>query len=65
MKLTRKQIDMIINNTPAALKSRQIGFQGDIFGTYQISGANWSYIAVYIDYNGGRVLVVKQFGIIL
>lgn len=65
MKLSKKQIEMIINNTPSALKGAQIGFQGDIFGMYQKSGANWCYISVYIDYNGIRVLVVKQFGIIL
>lgn len=66
MKLTKKQIDIIRLYTPAALKGRQVsGWSGYVLGTYTPAGANWSYVAKYIDYNGAPVLVVARFGEIM
>jgi hypothetical protein len=66
MKLTRKQIDVIRLYTPEELKGKQAsGWSGYTLGLYTPSGANWSYIAKYIDYNGTPVLVVTRFGEIM
>ena len=66
MKLTRKQIDIIRLYTPEELKGTQLkGWAGYTLGLYTPSGANWSYIAKYIDYNGAPVLVVTRFGEIM
>ena len=66
MKLTRKQIDTIRVYTPAELKGKQIsGWSGMTLGIFTPAGANWSYIAKYIDYNGAPVLVVTRFGEIM
>ena len=63
MKLTKKQIDIIIKNTPALLRGCPVGSCAGVeLGYYQPAGANWSYHAQYIDYNGAPVLVVTQFG---
>lgn len=66
MKLTRKQIDLIRLYTPAELKGTQLkGWTGYTLGTFAPAGANWSYIAKYIDYNGAPVLVVTRYGEIM
>ena len=66
MKLTRKQIDIIIQHTPHELKGKQISsFSGDRLGSYAPSAANWAYIAQYITHNGAPVLVVTRFGEIM
>ena len=66
MKLTRKQIDIIILYTPSELKGKQVGsWTGYKLGSHTPSNANWSYIAQYIDYNGMPILVVTQFGEIM
>ena len=63
MKLTRKQIDVIILYTPAELRGCPVqGWTGLELGYYQPANANWAYHAQYIDYNGAPVLVVTQFG---
>ena len=63
MRLTKKQIDVIILYTPAELKNKPVqGWTGCELGYYQPASANWAYHAVYIDYNGAPVLVVTQFG---
>lgn len=64
MKLTKKQIEIIRENTPKELKGLHNSFIED-FGYYQKSGANWSYLAGYVEYNGLRILVVKVFGEII
>lgn len=65
MKLTKKQIDIIRANTPDTLKGRQDFLTLADFGYYQPYGANWSYQAGFINYNGIRILVVKRFGEII
>ena len=66
MKLTKKQIDMIILYTPAELHGKAVtGWTGYELGHYRPAGANWAYHAQYIDYNGAPVLVVTQFGHIM
>ena len=66
MKLTKKQIDMIILYTPAELHGKAVtGWTGYELGHYQPAGANWAYHAQYIDYNGAPILVVIQFSHIM
>lgn len=65
MKLSKAQIKMIRENTPNELKGRQDLPTLADFGYFMPMGANWSYRAVYVNYNGLRVLVVKQFGEII
>lgn len=66
MKLSKKQIDLIIKNTPADLHGQPVrGATGYELGYYQPAGANWAYHAQYIDYNGAPILVATQFGHIL
>jgi len=63
MKLTKRQIDNIIEHTPAELKGFQKSFESD-FGWYMKRDANWSYQAGWVQHNSGFVLAVKVFGII-
>jgi hypothetical protein len=63
MKLTKRQIDTIIENTPQGLKGCHTAFECD-FGYFMPYGANWSYHAGYVRYNGSLALVVKVFGVI-
>lgn len=63
MKLTKKQIDLIIENTPADLHGQPVrGLNHGELGYYAPASANWAYHAQYIDYNGAPVLVVTRFG---
>lgn len=63
MKLTKKQIDLIISHTPAELHGKPVtGWTGCELGYYMPAGANWAYHAQYIDHNGAPILVVIQFG---
>jgi|GEM_PF-2280224 len=64
MKMTKKQIDMIIDNTPQELGGSQEYHTVNELGYHMPSQANWSYRAVFIVYNGQPLLVVKQFGAI-
>ena len=65
MKITKKQINMIRENTPQELKGRQDVYTVEDYGYFMPSGANWAYHAGYVNHNGSRVLVVKQFGQII
>lgn len=65
MKLTKKQIDIIRENTPKELKGVNTAYTIADFGYYQPSQANWAYHACYVEYKGLRVLVVKVFGEII
>ena len=58
MKLTSKQIKIIIRNTPKGLKGTT-PYLVDILGYYQPSNANWCYEAGYTE---GGILVVTFFG---
>lgn len=58
MKLTKKQIDLIIEHTKKELKGTQTSLM-ECLGYYQKSGANWSYIAGW-TYDSD--LVVTVFG---
>jgi len=71
MKLSKKQINLIIKNTPDFLKEKQYSFIED-FGYYRPSDANWSYQVGWV-YNEAEIyhreqdkkyLVVKVFGVI-
>lgn len=69
MKLTKKQIETIRQNTPAELVGKQRArisaqYLGE-FGYFKPSNANWAYIAEYIKYNGQPLLIVTQFGEIM
>ena len=69
MKLTKKQIEIIRQNTPAEIVGKQRSiinaeYLGKL-GYYQPNGANWTYIAEYIRYNGQPLLIVTQFGEIM
>ena len=61
MKLTKQQIEIIIENTPKELDGSHHAFESD-FGCFMKQGANWSYRAGYVKYNDDLVLVVKVFG---
>ena len=66
MKLTKKQIDIIVSNTPSELHGKPVtGATGYELGYYSPVNANWAYHAQYINYNGVPVLVATQFGHIL
>lgn len=58
MKLTKKQIDMIIAHTPKELKGIQLGIQTTL-GYFMPASANWCYVAGW-TYDGE--LVVTRFG---
>jgi len=63
MKLNKKQIDLIVKNTPSELKGTQAPFESD-FGWFMRYGANWSYQAGFTRHNGVLVLVVRVFGVV-
>ena len=68
MKLTKRQIDTIIENTPTELKGYHHNFIDD-FGWYMKSGANWSYRVGWVrrdidNTSTELVLAVKVFGVI-
>ena len=66
MKLTKKQIDIIIQNTPADLHGQPArGLNNGELGYYMPANANWSYRAIFVDYNGASVPVVTRFGYIM
>lgn len=65
MKLTKKQIEIIRENTPEELKGVNTAYTITDFGYYRPRWANWAYHAVYVSYKGVPVLVVKQFGQII
>jgi putative NIF3 family GTP cyclohydrolase 1 type 2 len=66
MKLTKKQIDLIVRHTPKELHMQPVNvWNADELGTYTPGGVNWSYHAHYIDYNGMPLLVVSRFGHII
>lgn len=58
MKLTRKQIDLIIKHTKKGLKGKYVSISTTL-GWYTPSNANWSYFAGW-DYSGN--LIVTRFG---
>lgn len=58
MKLTKKQIDIIIAHTPKELKGSCPAIVAD-FGYYMKAGANWIYHA---GYTHDGFLVVTVFG---
>ena len=64
MNLTKKQIDVIRSMTPVKLKGQQVSFVCTL-GYFQPLGANWSYVAGYINYKGLNILVVTRFGEIM
>ena len=63
MKLTKRQIDTIIENTPTELKGFHTSFESDL-GYFMPSNANWSYRAGWVKFNGALIVVVKVFGVI-
>ena len=63
MKLTKRQIDTIIENTPEELKGYHTSFESDL-GYFMPSNANWSYHAGYVKHRDSLALVVKVFGVI-
>lgn len=66
MKLTKKQIDLIIENTPADLHGQPVrGLHNGELGYYSPAGANWAYHAIFIDHDGVPVLVATRFGHIM
>ena len=69
MKLTRKQINIIRDNTPNWLKGKQASNinekYGEILGFFQPTNANWCYTAQYITVNSIKYLVVTRFGEIM
>lgn len=58
MKLTKKQIELIIKNTKKELKGKYASI-AQTLGYFQKTGANWSYVAGW-TYDGD--LVVTVFG---
>lgn len=69
MKLTKKQIEIIRQNTPAEIVGKQMASIGAQylreFGYFKPANANWVYVAKYIRYNGHSLLIVTQFGEIM
>ena len=61
MKLTKKQIDMIREHTPAELKGKSVTISNTL-GYFQPFEANWSWIAGWT--HDGQ-LVVTRFGEIM
>lgn len=61
MKLTKKQIDVIIENTKKELKGTSKSIYTEL-GYFRRCDANWSYVAGW-TYNGD--LVVTRFGEVL
>lgn len=64
MNLTKKQIELIRRYTPASLKGKQYSVWSTL-GYYTPSGANWSFTAGFVKYNGVYILVVTRFGEII
>ena len=64
MRLTKKQIEIIRENTPKELKGQHASIEQD-FGYFMKSGANWAYCAGYITRNNTKYLVVTVFGEII
>lgn len=64
MKLTKKQMQKIIDNTPEHLKGLAVGSTALVeeLGDYQPQDANWSFRAGWL--NSGE-LVVLQFGTVM
>ena len=61
MKLTKKQIEIIREQTPAELRGTR-PFIIQTLGYFMPSGANWSYIAGF-TFDG--VLVVTRYGAVV
>lgn len=57
-KLSKKQINMIIENTPKELHGKEVGHFALVqeLGSFQKEGANWSYRAGWLE-NGQLVVV--------
>lgn len=64
MKLTKKQIDIIVENTPQELRGYHTSFDCDL-GYFAPTGANWAYLAGYVRHGDGMVLVAKLHGKIM
>ncbi len=64
MNLTKKQIDIIVEKTPKALKGKYMSLY-TTFGYFRPYGANWSYCAGFVQYKGQWILVVTVFGEVL
>ena len=63
-KLTKKQIDQIINHTPEELRGKSLG-DGcirEILGRFSHEDANWSYVAGWME---DGTLVVTRYGVIM
>lgn len=58
MKLTKKQIEKIIDHTPTELKGKQVTLF-ETFGSYSRPGWNWGYRA---GWTADGILVVTRFG---
>ena len=63
--ITKWQVDAIRKHTPSELVGSQAYPTEYDFGYYMPMGANWSYQAVYIEYQDRPLLVVKRFGQIM
>lgn len=61
MKLSKKQIDLIREHTPAELKGKQVSIWEEL-GYYSPASANWSYRA---GWTRDGVLVLTRFGEVL
>ena len=61
MNLTKKQIEIIRENTPQELKGSQQSIMVTL-GYYQPKNANWCYDAGYIEFKGCEILIVTRFG---
>lgn len=64
MNLTKKQIDIISRYTPKELKGKSCSLWSTL-GYFSPAGANWSYMAGYVQYKKQYVLVVTLFGKII
>ena len=67
MKLTKRQIDIICENTPEELKGRQyteFANSLDTLGGFSPLGANWGYVARFVKVRatGQTLLIVTCFG---
>ena len=63
MKLTKKQIDVIIENTPPELSGSAERKYIELGACWK-RGANWSYQAGYILYKGQPLLIVTVSGLV-
>ena len=62
MKIKMREIKLIMANTPNEIKGRQDLYTVEDYGYFTPANANWSYRAGWVEYNGNKILVVKQFG---